>query len=230
MAKANYEYPKNRKSRKEDLSGMVFGYLTAKEFDQVIKGGTKWFCECVCGNIVSVYIRNIKKRPNVSCGCKKSEVISKAKTTKGGASKRPLWGCYNQMIARCYNPKNKAYKNYGARGITVCDRWLESFFNFEEDMGECPEGLSLERIENHLGYGPENCKWETKSIQQFNQRMDPNNTSGRTGVYWRKDRQKWTVMIDFQNETIRLGCYESFERACEVRAEAELKYFGFTKE
>ena len=223
-------YPKNRKSTKQDMTGMVFGYLTVLSFDESINGSPKWFCECVCGNVVSVYRTNLVKRPEVSCGCKKSEKISKAKTTKDGASKRPLWGCYNQMIARCYNEDNPAYHNYGARGITVCDRWLESFFNFEADMGERPNGMSLERKDNNLGYSPENCIWETKSRQQFNQRMDPNNTSGRTGVYWRKDRETWSVQIDYQGETIRLGCYKDFETAVKVREEAELKYFGFIKE
>ncbi|MNF50952.1 hypothetical protein D3C85_173240 [compost metagenome] len=223
-------YPKDRKSRKTDLTGLQFGYVVVKGFDCSINGSPKWWCVCECGNEISVYASNLRRRPNMSCGCKRSEKLSKTKATKNNASKHPLWGSYNQMIRRCTVEKDKAYRNYGARGITVCERWLESFWNFVEDMGERPKGTSLERKDNSLGYSPDNCMWETKSRQQFNRRMDPNNTTGRTGVYWRKDRETWSVQIDVEGETIRLGCYKDFNQACKVREEAELKYFGFIKE
>lgn len=230
--KKKINYPKNRKSTRRDLTGMTFGYLTVKELDTNYSGeGSKWVCKCVCGKEVSVFASNMKRRPSISCGCKKSETLSAQKSTKGGASKHPLWGCYNQMMARCNNPKNGAYENYGARGIVVCERWAESFWNFLEDMGDRPsKEHSIERKDNSLGYSPDNCIWETKSRQQFNRRMDKHNTTGRTGVYWRKDRQIWSVQIDVENETIRLGCYKDFELACFVREEAELKYYGFIKE
>lgn len=231
MAKANYEYPKNRKSAKEDLSGKRFGRLVVVSFNESVNGNPKWNCVCDCGNEVVCYSSNLKKKGHTtSCGCYRADKTTEMRTTKGGASKHPLWGVYKQMVERCHKEDSASYYNYGARGIAVCERWLISAVNFYEDLGPCPEGMSLERVDNNLGYSPENCKWETKSRQQFNQRMAPTNTSGRTGVYWRKDRETWSVQIDYQNETIRLGCYKSFEKACEVRAEAELKYFGFIKE
>lgn len=230
MAKAAYEYPKNRKSTRVDLVGQRFGRLVVISFKESVKGSPKWNCLCDCGNEVVCYGGNLKKGHSNSCGCYRKDRTVESRSTKNGASKHPLWGVYNQMVSRCHNEDNPSYYNYGGRGIKVCDRWLESAFNFYEDMGDCPEGMSLERVNNDQGYSPENCKWETKSMQQFNQRIAPNNTSGRTGVYWREDRQTWSVQIDHQNETIRLGCYKSFEKACEVRAEAELKYFGFNKE
>lgn len=70
---------------------------------------------------------------------------------------------------RCRNPKIKNFKNYGGRGITVCERW-DSFANFLADMGPCPPGLTLERVNNALGYSPENCKWATRKEQYLNKR------------------------------------------------------------
>lgn len=224
-------YPKNRKSRKIDLTGQRFGRLVVLSFNESVNGSPKWNCLCDCGKEVVCYGSNLKKKGHTtSCGCYSSERTSEVRSTKGGASKNPLWGVYKQMVERCHKIDSPSFYNYGARGLTVCDRWLESAFNFYEDMGPCPEGMSLERVDNNKGYSPDNCTWASKSMQQFNQRMDPNNTSGRTGVYWRKDRETWSVQIDFQGKTIRLGCYKDFDKACEVRAQAELKYFGFTKE
>jgi|HubBroStandDraft_2_1064218.scaffolds.fasta_scaffold00006_9 hypothetical protein len=83
-------------------------------------------------------------------------------------------GTYNSwdtMIQRCTNPRNDNYRNYGARGITVCERWL-IFANFLADMGERPEGLTLDRLDNSKGYAPENCKWITRKEQLNNKRTN----------------------------------------------------------
>lgn len=89
-------------------------------------------------------------------------------------NRHPLYSCWHSMINRCEQPKTKQFDSYGGRGITVCNRWSirggEGFRNFVSDMGERPEGYTLDRINNDLGYSPENCKWSSRSEQQLNRR------------------------------------------------------------
>lgn len=125
------------------------------------------------------------------------------------------------------------YSLYGGRGISVCDRWLEKdrkgFFNFLEDMGLAPDGMTLDRIDVNGNYEPGNCRWVDVSTQAYNKRKLEANTSGRTGVYWSKAGNKWVARISKNKVIFELYYGDSFEDAVKAREEAEIKYYGELK-
>jgi hypothetical protein len=191
-------------------------------------------CECVCGKILIIPDYNIKSK--YSCGCTAEfERLPRSKGIKHhGLSGTKTYRIWAAMQSRCYNPNDGGYKRYGAIGITVCDRWRESkgfgFLNFLEDMGEKPEGKSLNRINGAKIYSKETCEWATFSMQAFDVKKSVNNTSGKTGVYWLKDTHRWRVIIHVKGKTINLRSYLKFEDAVKARENAELLYYGFIKE
>lgn len=123
-------------------------------------------CRCDCGNEKTVLSRNVEKGKSKSCGCLSREKSRENATH--GLSKTPIYQTWSRMCRRCDNPKIERFKNYGGRGIRVCDRW-KSFENFYADMGDIPgPEYSLGRIDNDKDYGPDNCRWETVEQQQNN--------------------------------------------------------------
>lgn len=138
-----------------------------------------------------------------------------------------LYWVYSGMKARCYNRSHPRYKDWGGRGIRVCDRWLErvtGFLNFVEDMGPRPDTYTLDRINNDGNYTPDNCRWSSPSDQSFNRRKRITNTSGVTGVCWGKRNQKWQATITKNKIRIHLGWFTHFNDAVDARRKAELRY------
>lgn len=130
----------------------------------------EWRCKCDCGKETVVCGAALRAGTVVSCGCYGAEQRLKA-TRKHGLSNSKIYGSYKSMISRCTNPNDIDWKYYGGRGITVCDRWMESVENFYADMSPTwQEELTIERKNVNLGYSPENCCWITMKEQGGNKR------------------------------------------------------------
>jgi len=169
-------------------------------------------------SLCSAHYQRLRKNTDLDTPVKRRE--------RHGLTESRTYRSWEAMITRCQSKTAKEYPIYGGRGIEVCARWHDSFLAFLEDMGERPEGLTLDRIDNNGNYEPSNCRWADKCIQQQNQRPSKRNKTGQRGVSWATRLKKYTASIQARGQIVFLGNFTSLDDAIKARKEAEIKYWS----
>jgi len=163
----------------KDLSGKRYGRLTViKPCGKNKYGKYMFLCKCDCGNDCITLGNGLQCGNTLSCGCLRLEKsLEKVRAlTKHNMSNTRIYNIWHTMIQRCYYLKHKSYRNYGGRGITVCDEWqgkhgAENFINWAMVNGYA-DSLTIDRIDNDKGYSPDNCRWVTMKVQENNTRRN----------------------------------------------------------
>jgi len=183
----------------EELKLNKYGMLSIiKEVESYVsKAGNKYrqvLCKCDCGGEITTPYYNLRGKQRVDCGCVKKEksFISQNTSTR-------LYKIWYGMKYRCLSKKYNGYENYGGRGITICDDWVNDFVVFYDwsIKNGYNDILTLDRINTNGNYEPNNCRWTTKQIQASNRRIGKNNKLGYTGVSYCEKSKKYTGFICF---------------------------------
>ena len=185
-----------------DLTGQKFGRLTvikrAENYTPPCgKTQVQWYCKCECGNFCTVSGTHLKTQKVFSCGCYQKEKAKETAThkfTSHGASKESIYKTWINIKSRCFNTHSERYKDHGGRGITMCDRWRNSFEAFYEDVSKLPnygkEGYSINRIDNDGNYEPNNVEWAddiTQANNKRNNRLITFNGKTQTATEWARE-------------------------------------------
>jgi len=200
-----------------DLKGQRFGRLVVLyETGERKCGQVVWHCRCDCGSEVDIRGGDLASGHTTSCGCYQRERTAEVHTTHGMARQReqhPVYWIWSAMLQRCENQDHKYYKDYGGRGITVCDEWHDSQAFIDWALANnWRKGLTLDRIDNNGNYEPDNCRWTTRKEQARNRRSNrliTFNDKTQTMAEWAEE-----LNIPYHALKHRIGRYHwSIERA-----------------
>lgn len=154
-----------------NLSGRKFGRLLVLSYTRSLSKKRYYLCKCDCGVEKELMGASLTRGDTQSCGCIHREWLKeRGHPIKHGWSQHKLYGVWRMMLERCYNPRNKKYRDYGGRGIYVCERWHTVDLFCEDNINKWQDGLTLDRIEVNGPYSIENTRWVSQKIQGRNKR------------------------------------------------------------
>src|ERR1017187_5851201 len=220
-------------NKSKDLSvlvGMQFGRLTVMGASKIEDSGgirrTVCECDCSCGGKTKSRLSNLNNGSSISCGCLRREMSRSRATvhghTSGGKPYSPEFNSWQSMFNRTRATAGANFECYGARGITICERWMK-FENFLSDMGQRPHGTTLDRINNDGNYEPGNCRWATAYEQTHNRRLSKKSSSGERGVF-RYKKRKWIATVTVGRFTLWSGIFSDVESAVKAREKWMLEH------
>lgn len=215
----------NKKHREHlDLTGHRYNRWSVESYAKYWHERHYWNCVCKCGNTALVSTGNLRSGTSKSCGCLMRELASSSNITHGMVNSRE-WKAWSLMKTRCSNPHRPRADRYIGRGIRVCDRWLHSFENFYADMGKCPKGHALDRIDNDGDYSPENCRWATMTQQARNKscnRLIEYQGETKCMQEWSQDKR---CRVGFWGFRSRLDRGWTIEEALSVKKNTKIRYY-----
>lgn len=196
--------------KERNLVGNKYGKWTViEEVDSSKTYRRMWKCRCDCGTVSIVTESNLIRGSSKTCGC--------SKRTAGGMSNHPLHTVWSGMMDRCYNKNCTEFKNYGARGITVCQEWRADFMVFYRwAINKYKKGLQIDREDNDLGYSPDNCRFVTQSVNTANTR-NRRSSLGVRGVYRNSGSNKFYATVAYENKSFYIGNFSSISDAILAR-------------
>lgn len=210
-------------SKKLNIINKKYNHLLVLEEVQphIQPSGTKmrkYKCQCDCGKIIEVAQPSITRGLTKSCGC------HRIKHNMTDTKEYQVW---RDMKQRCLNTNHPSYKNYGGRGIKICQQWIDSFETFLKDVGTAPYKKStLDRINNQADYTPDNIRWTDYTVQNINKRLQKRNKTGCPGVYKHGQcNNKWTAYININKKHTYLGIFDTKEEAVQARKDAEQMHY-----
>lgn len=211
--------------QRRDVTGQRFGRLVAIRSDRRDRHHNRvWLCRCDCGAEIETPVGRLVTGNTQSCGCLRADVMAPHGDTAGGR-KSPEHTAWAHMRDRCSNARHPQFKDYGGRGIAVCDRWGD-YRNFLADMGRRPSAKhSLDRIDVNGNYEPNNCRWTTKDVQQHNQRAKSN--TGHRGVSWNTRDAAFVWSVSRRGQALRGRCKTLPEAVAALDA-ARAQLYGAT--
>lgn len=184
-----------------DITGQRYERLTVIALKETKNKKSYWECKCDCGNTTIVRKDQLKSGKSKSCGCLNIEKIKQGRNHSHGHSKTRLYRTFHSMKARCCNPNNNDFKDYGGRGIKICEQWLNDFLEFRKWALKTGynDNLTIERINVNGNYEPSNCKWVTRKIQSRNTRQ--NNLITISGIT--KCFSEWCEIYSISKSTVK---------------------------